>query len=172
MPMASTKPKAKAAAKGKAKSTPKSKPKVAAKAAAPAGDLEAASWVAARKLSTAGKARWYVRIALDVVDAPAAEVYSSATDTRFHLDLYRDEWGVLFVHKGKASHVRRTATDQFINGTDQHKLRGEMPALADVGTLVRSLEKTHKIVFQRAHASIRSNLTGAKSAIRDWLATL
>jgi len=160
------KPKPKAATKTK----PAAKPK--AKAEVPAGDGEASAWVSARGLATAGKARWYVRIALDVVDRPASDVYSSQTDTRFHLDVYRDEWGVLFVHKGKTSHVRRTATDQFVNGTDAFKLLGELPALADIGTLARSLEAKHQIRWQRGHASIRSNLVGAKPAIRDWLATL
>jgi hypothetical protein len=142
---------------------PKAKP-----AAGPTGESEAAAWVAARGLSTAGRVRWNANIALDVVDAPASQVYSGATATRFHLDIYRDEWGFVFVHKGKTSHIRKT-TEVFINGFDDHKLVKLMPALAEVEAFVRGLETKHGIAFKRKHAFIRTNIAGAKATLRTWL---
>jgi hypothetical protein len=142
------------------------------KAASRDGAAEAAAWCAARAISTDDRARWNVNIALDVVDRPAAQVFASDTDTRFHLDIYRDEWGFVFVHRGKTSHVRRTAGDQFVNGADDHALLAKMPALAEVGAFVRALEAKHKIAFKRAHAHVRTNVSGGAAAIRAWLATL
>jgi hypothetical protein len=160
-------------AKTKAKAAPK---KVATKAATPAptharGADEAAAWIAGRKLSTAGKARWYVEIALPIDDVPHPDVYSGDTDTRFMLKVYGDEWGLLFVHKGKTSHVRRV-TEDFVNGSDGHKLLKEMPQLADIGAFIKSLEAKHKIAWRRELVHVRSNLAGAKAAIRDWLAAI
>jgi hypothetical protein len=135
------------------------------------GADEAAEWIAARGLSTGGKVRWYVRIALDVVDAPAPEMHDGKTATRFHLDVYRDEWGVQFLHKGKTSHVRRVHST-FASGPDQHKLLKELPALAALGAFVRGLEARHGVAFKRQHALVRSNLAGAKTTLAPWLAKL
>jgi len=155
-----------------AKARPKPRPKAkAASEGASTGAAESAAWVAARGLSTAGKARWSAKISLDVVDAPASEVYTGTTATRFQLELYRDEWGFKFVYKGKTSHLRKTG-EVFVNGHDEHKLVKQMPALAELGAFVRALETRHGIAFQRPHAHIRSNLAGAQAALREWLATL
>jgi hypothetical protein len=135
------------------------------------GADEAAEWLAARGLSTGGKIRWYVRIALDVVDAPAPATHDGKTATRFQLDVYRDEWGVQFLHKGKASHVRRVHST-FASGPDQHKLVKELPALAALGTFVRALETRHGVAFKREHALVRSNLAGAQATLAPWLAKL
>jgi len=161
---------AKTATKPKSKSKSKSKPgpSAAAKPTGPSGAAEAAEWIAARGLSTAGKTRWNVNVYLDVVDAPASEVYSGATATRFHLDLYRDEWGFVFVHKGKTSHIRRTDA-AFVSGDDGHKLLKQMPTLAEVGAFVRALEAKYNVAFKRQHASVRSNLAGAKATLGEWL---
>ena len=76
-----------------------------------------------------------------------------------------------FVHKGKRSHVRKTDTQTFA-GQDDWKLLGELPALDDIGSLVKSLESKHKISFQRSAAGTRSNLAGADAALRTWAAAL
>src|SRR5687767_3532480 len=117
-------------AKG-AKGAKPAKAKPAPTASGPSGADEAAAWLAARGIATGGKTRWNVNIALDVVDAPATAAYAGDTATRFHLDIYRDEWGFVFVHRGKTSHIRRTDR-AFVSGTDGHALLARMPPLADV----------------------------------------
>jgi hypothetical protein len=154
------------AAAPKKKQKPKPRPK-----AAISGAVEAAEWLAARGLTTA-KTRWNVNVSLDVVDAPAPAIYAREKDTRFHLDIYRDEWGLVFVHKKKTSHIRRTANETIVNGFDQHKLRKELPALASIGEFLRALEAKHGVAFERRHALVRSNVAGAQAALRDWLAKL
>jgi hypothetical protein len=153
----------------KPKPKPRPKPSPAAKPAGPSGGAEAAEWIAARGLSTGGKTRWNVNVCLDVVDAPANAAYAGDTATRFHLDLYRDEWGFVFVHKGKTSHIRRTDT-AFVSGDDGHKLLKQMPALAEIGAFVRALEAKYNVAFKRQHALVRSNLAGAKATLGEWIA--
>jgi hypothetical protein len=136
-------------------------------ATGPNGATEAAAWIAGLSLKP-GKARWNVRIALDVSDEPATDVYSSATATRFHVDVYRDEWGFMFVHGGKTSHVRRTDTT-FVNGSDAYDLLGRTPALADILAFVRAIETEHGVAFRRDKALVRSMLKGAKAAVVAWL---
>ena len=79
---------AKAKAKPAAKKPAAKKPAAKAKPAAAAvdGGAESVAWAAARGLATAGKVRWNVRVALDVKDEPASEVYTGTTDSPFGKD--------------------------------------------------------------------------------------
>ena len=114
---------------------------------------------------------WYVEIALDVVERPATATYSGDSDTRFHLNIYPEEWGIFFCHGSRASWIR--ITDQpFVHGRDEYSLLGELPALATIGGLVCTLEDRHTIRFQREHALVRTNVAGGKPAVRKWLSAL
>ncbi len=123
-------------------------------------------WMRARGLTS--ERAWYLEIALDIVDRPTSTTYHCDTDTRFHLNIYPEEWGVFFCHGSRASWIR--VTDQpFVHGRDDHRLLDEMPDLPHVGSLLRDLERRYRLQFRGDHALIYSNVTGARSAIRTWL---
>ena len=69
-------------------------------------DTETSTWARAIGLQLT-KPKWRVEVKLDVKDEPASAVYCGDVDTRAHLAVYPDEWGLQFVHEGKSSHVRR-----------------------------------------------------------------
>jgi hypothetical protein len=129
-------------------------------------------WLQARNVSTPPSTlRWHVEIAMSTNDSSPPVDYDEATATRFHLDLYSEEWGLFFCHLGKASWIRITDL-AFVHGRDEYGLLPIVPPLRDVGTLIRELERRNGIRFQRKHASIRTNLANAEPAIRNWLASL
>jgi hypothetical protein len=133
------------------------------------GACQAREWLAARGLELARSS--FLEIALDVVDRPASTTYTTDTDTRFHLNIYPEEWGIFFCHGGRASWIRMT-DELFVHGRDEHKLRDELPTLAHIGDLVRTLESRFGIAFRRDFALVHSNLTGARTAVREWLAAM
>jgi hypothetical protein len=115
--------------------------------------------------------RWFAEIALDVVHARAPSQFDETSATRFHLDIYADEWGVFFCHGGQSSWIRVTDIP-FVHGRDDFGLLASIPALKDIGQLMRQLERGHRIQLQRPHATIRTNVAGAEPAIRAWVTTL
>ena len=136
-----------------------------------AGALAAAAWFRGRGLIPTGIIRWSVEIALDVIDAPAPEEYDETTATRFHLDIYSEEWGVYFCHGGRASWIRVTDI-AFVHGRDDYGLLGITPSLKDIGMLLRRLENQFRIKLRRDHALVQTNLSNALPVVRSWLATL
>lgn len=136
-----------------------------------AGALAAATWLRTRGVSPPSRTRWHVEIALDVVHDRAPTDYDDASATRFHLNIYTEEWSVYFLHHGRSSWIRVTDI-AFVHGRDDHHLLALVPPLKDVGRLLRQLETTHDIRFQRQHAAIHTNLPNAEPTIRDWLASL
>jgi hypothetical protein len=135
------------------------------------GGAAASQWLAQRKLPPTSVLRWHVEIALDVVEAPAPTEFDERTATRFHIDIYSEEWGVFFCHAGRSSWVRITDI-AFVHGRDDFGLIAAMPSLHDVGSLLRRLERQHGVQFQRDFAAVRTNLGSAEPAIRRWIATL
>jgi len=133
------------------------------------GARAALEWLQERGLGT--KKPWFVEIALDVVDRPASRTYSNDTDSRFHINIYPEEWGVFFCHGSRASWIRVT-DEPFVHGRDDHGLLGELAALSMVGGVLRGVEQRYRLDFRRDHALIHSNLGSAKPAIREWLSTL
>ncbi len=115
--------------------------------------------------------RWYVEIALDILHQRAPSEFDERTASRFHLDIYAEEWGVFFCHRGHASWIRVTDI-AFVHGRDDFRLIDMTPRLNDIGTLLRRLEATHSIRFLREHASIKTNLPALEPTIRAWVATL
>ncbi len=135
------------------------------------GSRGSASWIVERGVTPPTGPRWHVEILLDVLDARAPSEHDESTATRFHIDIYSEEWGFYFCHGGRCSWVR--ITDQpFVHGRDDYHLLGLTPALADIGQLLRHLELKNKVRFRREHANIRTNVPGAEPAVRAWVATL
>ena len=134
-----------------------------------AGALAAETWLRGHGV-TPPPTRWHVEIALDIVHERAPTEFDEHTATRFHLDIYTEEWGVYFCHAGRSSWIRVTDI-AFVHGRDDFHLLDVTPALKDIGQLLGQLERTHRIQFQRKHASIRTNLAGVEPAIRSWVAT-
>ena len=128
------------------------------------------SWLGERGLP-APETRWYVEIALDVRDIPAPADYDERVDTRFHLEIYSEEWGYLFCHRGRLSRIRVTDIP-FVHGRDDHRLLSTTQALGQIATLIRSLESQHGIAFRRDLALVQTDLANAELAIRAWVARL
>jgi hypothetical protein len=135
------------------------------------GARESKAWIEARGLVIVPTKRWFVEIALDVVDRPASLTYSGDTDTRFHLNLYPEEWGVYFCHGSRASWIRFT-DEAFVHGRDEHQLLRELTSLARVEPMLATLEDRYHLDFNRDRGLIRSNLVGATAAVREWLSTV
>ena len=135
------------------------------------GATAAASWLRGRSLTTVGLTRWHVEIQLDVVDGPALADYDETSATRFHLDVYTEEWGHYFCHQGRSSWIRVTDL-AFVHGRDDYQLLSLTPPLPEIGRLLRQLEDKYGIKFRRDQALIRTNIPRAETAVRSWLATL
>lgn len=118
-----------------------------------------------------GALRWHAEISLDTIDAPARVDFDERIDSRFHIDVYSEEWGFFFSHAGRVSWIRVTDIP-FVHGRDDHQLLTQVPALEDVGALLRRLEAKHNVHFYRQHAIIRTNIVAAEPILRRWLKTL
>ncbi len=134
-----------------------------------AGGRAAAQWLRERHLGSSKP--WYAEVALDVVDRPASVTYFGDTDTRFHINVYPEEWGVFFCTSSRASWIRVT-DEPFVHGRDDHDLLSQLPELSRIGYLLHALEERYRIRFRRDHALVRTNLIGGQKAIRAWLAAL
>jgi hypothetical protein len=110
-------------------------------------------------------------VSLGTGDSPPTASFDDRVDTRFHIDIYSEEWGFFFCHAGRASWIRFTDIP-FIHGRDDFHLLPSAPALARIGTLLADLERQHGIAFQRRLAFVRTNLPGSESMIRRWVESL
>ena len=134
------------------------------------GSRAAFAWLASQRLP-APNARWHVAIGLDVRDEPAPATFDEAVDTRFHIEIYAEEWGFFFCHQGRASWIR--VTDQpFVHIRDDYRLLASTPKLDNIGTLLRTVESQHAIRFRREHAFVSTSLVSAEPTIRAWVQTL
>src|SRR6185312_3841784 len=132
------------------------------------GARSAASWVTERGIVVPTGTRWHAEVLLDVIEGRAPSEHDEATATRFHLDIYSEEWGFYFCHAGKCSWIR--VTDQaFMHGRDDYSLLGMTPALKDIGQLVRHLEQKFGLRFRRDLALVRTNLSKAEPVLRTWV---
>jgi hypothetical protein len=135
------------------------------------GALAAASWLHQLGSTTPTTTRWHVEIRLDVMHARAPSEWEETTATRFHLDVYAEEWGYYVCHGGHASWIRITDVP-FVHGRDDFKLLSSTPALRDIGSLVRRIETEYSVQFQREHAMVRTNVAGIEPSVRRWIARL
>jgi len=135
------------------------------------GAFEALAWLRERDPHATSNDRWYVESALDVLPSAAVYDFDETTATRFHLDIYREEWCVWFCHRGRSSRI--VCSDAVrVHGRDDYHLLAVMPRLREIGTLIRRLEAAHAIHFAREHASLCSNLPAIEPAIRAWIIAL
>lgn len=139
--------------------------------ASTAGKLAAHTWLRTRGLSAPALRPWHIEISFDVRDAPAAAQFEERTDTRFRLEIYSEEWGFFFCHRGRASWIRVTDIP-FVHGRDDFNMLRSTPALEDIGALFRAVQQQHSITFRREHALVRTNVPSAEPAIRVWIQTL
>ena len=135
-----------------------------------AGALAAVTWLRNRGM-TPTSSRWHVEIALDVIADRAPSEFDEATATRFHISIYTEEWGIYFCHDGQSSWIRVTDI-AFVHGRDEFRLLEQMPALKDVGSLLRRLEQQYEVRFQRQYATITTNLPDLEPAVRAWVTAL
>jgi hypothetical protein len=134
------------------------------------GAISATSWLHERGLTAPTQQRWHVEIALDVVNTRAPSEFDDTIATRFHIDIYAEEWGVYVCHAGRSSWIRVTDI-AFVHGRDDFQLLAITPPLRDIAQLLRHVEATFVIRLQRQHASLTTNLPGIEPAIRAWIAT-
>jgi len=134
------------------------------------GPIASAAWLLDRELFP-DERRWYVEIALGIDSAPPQ--FDRRDGTRFHIELFAEEWGFLFCHAGRTSWIRVTDVP-FVHGRDEFQLILRTPPLSSIGKLLRHVERQHGLAFARAHAAVRTNLgdPGAERAVRAWIATL
>lgn len=130
------------------------------------GPLATALWLVSRGL-VPDRERWYVQVTIGT----AEPVGNESEATLLRVELFSEEWGFWFGHLGKVSWIRVTDMP-FVHGRDEHELLGETPALKNIGALVRALELRFGIRFVRHSGLIRTSLSGADAAIREWLASL
>ena len=122
-----------------------------------------AEWLASRGVRPDPVA-WDVAIALD--DHPTAPT------TRLHLAISSTEWSIAFERTPLMSWIRVVDDVAESTGRDDFQLASRMPGLANLGTLVASLERQYDMHLRRLHAVIRTNLPRAESAIRLWVVGL
>lgn len=120
-----------------------------------AGAEAADRWRASLGLSLT--ARWFAEIAL-LADG----------DARLDLNIYAEEWGFRFARGERSSWIRITDV-AFAHGRDDFGLLAAAPDLLATHVLLAELEAEQRITFQRATASVRTNLGDVANVIRDWL---
>lgn len=118
-----------------------------------------------------GTLRWHAEISLDVVAGPARVEFDERVDTRFHIDVYSEEWGFFFCHAGRVSWIRITDI-AFVHGRDDHQLLPQTASLDGIGDLIRRLEHQYDVRFNREQAIIRTNIAAAEPLLRRWLLAL
>lgn len=114
-------------------------------------------------------ARWLLALGLPAMRRWHAEIELTAgAGTTFELNIYAEEWGFVLQHDGHTSWIRITDIP-FVHGHDDFHLLPRTPDLLAVSVIAAELEAEHGITFDRANATIRTNLPGATETIRGWL---
>lgn len=104
---------------------------------------------------------WYVEITLSLWN-------TEHEDTSLDINIYPEEWGIIFRHNHKASSLRVT-DEPFVHGRDDFKLLSDLGDLKGLGDLLVRLEQRFACTFDRANASVHSNLRRASPVVRGWL---
>jgi hypothetical protein len=118
-------------------------------------------WLHDRGLNAAKTPRWFVEI----------EVPTNVEGSRIEINIYPEEWGFVFRYGARVSSIRVTDV-VFAHGRDDYQLAGKTPSLDHLGELLRAIEESHHVVFERNQPTIRSNLARALPVVRGWLAAL
>lgn len=137
------------------------------------GARESAAWLSAIDAQTPPTHhRWYVEIVMSLAHERPPTDFDESIATRLHISIYAEEWGIYFCHRARSSWLRVTDV-AFVHGRDEFALMRFLPSsLAQLGLLVRHIESTEGVKFERAHASIKTNIERAEPAIQKWLASL
>ena len=136
-----------------------------------AGALATAAWLQTIDRRPPTSDRWNVEVLLGVAATRPSTDFDEHAETRFHLSIYSEEWGVFVCHAGRASWIRVTDVP-FVHGRDDFALLPAFPPLDDVGGLLRRLETQLGIRFAREHAAIHTNLPTIERDLRRWVASL
>jgi len=136
-----------------------------------AGALAASTWMRTIGQIPPTTQRWHVEVLLGLAQARPSTDYDATTETRFHIAIYSEEWGVFACHAGRSSWVRVTDVP-FVHGRDDFNLLPRFPPLKDVGALLRHLESELSVRFAREHATIHTNLPAIEQAVRRWVTAL
>ena len=136
-----------------------------------AGALAASAWLRTIGHTPPTLQRWNVEVLLGLAQSRPSTDYDDKTETRFHISIYSEEWGVFVCHQGRASWIRVTDVP-FVHVRDDFKLLSTFPALKDVGGLLRKLETQLAVRFARDHAAIHTNLPAIERDVRRWVASL
>ena len=134
------------------------------------GVIATAAWLAARELYPRDP-KWFVEIALAVETAPPSPDFDEQTATRFLIEIYAEEWGLRFVHGGRASWIRVTDVP-FVHGRDDHELLRSVTRLTNIGAVIAKVERQYSIQFNRNAPAIQTTLIGAEPVIADWVRSL
>jgi hypothetical protein len=122
------------------------------------GAAASAAWIERQGLDVSATPHWYVEIAI-----PSDDV-----DTRFEINIYPEEWGIVFRRSTRVSSIRVTDVP-FVHGLDDHRLLSHLPALEQIDDLLALLELRYDVAFHRMRASVRSNLVRSTAVVRSWL---
>ena len=122
------------------------------------GAIASAAWVVRRGLNVSRVEHWYVEITIP----------SDHDDTRFEINIYPEEWGVVFRRGSRVSSIRVTDI-AFVHGNDDHRLHALVRDLEGVDELLCVIEQRFEVTLFRMRAMVRSNLPGAARVVRPWL---
>ena len=136
-----------------------------------AGALASSAWMRTIGQAPPTTPRWNVEVLLGIAQKRPSTEYDETTETRFHISIYSEEWGVFVCHGGRASWVRVTDIP-FVHGRDDFNLLPTFPPLKDVGGLLRRFEMQLALHFTREHATIHTNLPSIEQAVRRWAVSL
>jgi hypothetical protein len=122
------------------------------------GALASAAWVERHGLHVSGTPHWYLEISIP----------TDAADTRFEINIYPEEWGIIFRRGNRVSSIRVTDLP-FVHGLDDHRLLQHVSDIETIDHILALLEQRYDLAFHRMKATVRSNLTRAASIVRAWL---
>jgi hypothetical protein len=122
------------------------------------GAAASAAWIEQQGLDVSRTPHWYVEITIP----------SDEPDTRFELNLYPEEWGIVFQRGSRVSSIRVTDI-AFVHGLDDHRLISQVPPLERIHDLLGLIERRYDIALFRMRANVRSNLARAVAVVRPWL---
>jgi hypothetical protein len=122
------------------------------------GAAATAAWAQKHGLDTTRTAHWHVEISIP----------TDVADTLFEINIYPEEWGIVFRRGSRVSSIRVTDIP-FVHGHDDHRLLALLPDLEKIDDLLAVLERRYDVAFHRARATIRTNLVRAATNVRPWL---
>jgi hypothetical protein len=127
------------------------------------GALASQRWLEERGLASS-TTHWYVEITM----RPWNDEQGTTVLT---VNIYPEEWGVIFRHNYKASSLRVT-DEPFVHGRDDFTLLADLGELTGLGDLLVKLERRFGFAFDRAHATVQSNIRRATPVVRGWLVAI